>query len=342
MVKGVGLEETDMKLGICVFGIPYTCGLIGKGTDHANPNPLTYYDVLDLAVRYGVQAVEIPPERMLPEKDAELCRSLREKAAHLGLRLITGGRMVTYETLLEDIQFAADIGSEIVRCKLSNILCGDRKSVGLETWNNLLKQRASVLKKIEPVAAEHNVRIAIENHQDATSDDLAWLCEEVGSPFIGITLDTGNTLGVCEDPVNYARKVQPYIVHVHIKDYIMVKASSGFLMVHCPIGSGIIDIRRIVDLLENNPNLTLNIELAALYGREVRILEDDYWSGYPPRELSTVLPVFRFLSNAVEGDYRTPWESGKIDELAQWELDRLEKSIHFMRRLLGQECMHKT
>jgi sugar phosphate isomerase/epimerase len=66
---------------------------------------------------------------------------------------------------------------------------------------------------------ETGVAIALENHQDLTSDELVALCEDVGSPQSGVNLDVANPLAVGEEPLAFARRGMPYLKNVHLKDY---------------------------------------------------------------------------------------------------------------------------
>ena len=83
--------------------------------------------------------------------------------------------------------------------------------------------------------------LAIENHQDADSEDLLWLCESVGGEFIGVNLDTGNPLAVGEGPVEFAARIAPFLKNVHLKDYRMHRTPAGYRLVRCPLGDGVVD-----------------------------------------------------------------------------------------------------
>jgi hypothetical protein len=76
--------------------------------------------------------------------------------------------------------------------------------------------------------------------------------------------------------------------------------------------------------------------MAALGERHIRILEDEYWANLDPqRPIAAALPVFRRWRNAeVDVEWRTPWEMGEEHILPSWEMERLEKSVANMRRVV--------
>ena len=83
-----------------------------------------------------------------------------------------------------------------------------------------------------------------------------FFCEilaNVNSPYLGVTLDTGNALRVFDDPVEAARKLAPHTVATHIKDVIAAKGSPIEISFwpSVPVGKGIIDIPAIVSILNS-------------------------------------------------------------------------------------------
>jgi len=227
------------------------------------------------------------------------------------------------------LEQAAWLGAKVVRCVLSDILCGDRRPMGgFDGWQRHLDQMVQQIKVIAPMAADLDLKIGIENHQDATSADLIRVCEEVGSPHVGITLDTGNPLAVAEDPVIFAERILPYLVHVHLKDYRMAATPSGYRLFHCAIGAGVVDFAALFRLFRTKREVLAHIEMAALGERHIRILEEEYWTGLGDRPISEVLPVLRLARNAeTDVEWRTPWETGDEAILPTWEMQRLEESV---------------
>jgi sugar phosphate isomerase/epimerase len=326
-------HTTKHNFGVCIFGIEYLTGRTGRGTPRANPNPLSVTGFLDLAARLGLNGVECPVDYISPSHDPAELASFRAAADERGLRIVIDGPRIELEPFRRVLPAAASLGAKVVRCTISGVLCGDRRPVGgLSGWRNHLSQTAATLKQIALLAEDLGLRIGVENHQDATSADLLWLCEEVGSPAIGVTLDTGNPLAVAEDPVAFAERILPHLVHVHLKDYRMMRTPEGYRLFHCAIGDGVVDYASLFRLFATKPEVLTNIEMAALGERPIRMLADDYWACHAPRPVSELIPVLRMRDVAEpetlpESEWRTPWETGEDAKLAAWEMQRLEKSV---------------
>ncbi len=131
------------------------------------------------------------------------------------------------------------------------------------------------------VAEESEVLVGVENHQDLCPQELVWLCEQVGSPMLGATMDCANALAVGETPEQFARTVLPHLKHIHLKDYRIYPTASGFRFVRCTLGTGVVDWLRLLRLFDEAPGeLQGCIELGASTARHIRILEPEYWETF--------------------------------------------------------------
>lgn len=329
--------QPRIPIGLCVYGIAYTAGYVGAGTPRANPNPLAPNDFLDLAAQLGLTSIELDFGFISRQEEESALFAFREQAKKLGLQIVSAGPKIDTAAFAHHLPLAAKMGAKVVRCCISSILCGDRRPLGgLEGWQRHLAATAEQLKQIAPLAEQLGIRIGVENHQDATSEDLLWLCSEVDSANVGITLDAGNPLAVAEDPIEFAQRIFPRLVHVHLKDYRMVRSDAGYRLFHCPIGAGVVDFSALFQMCASKPELLFHIEMAALGERHIRILEDAYWEGYSPRQVKSVLPVLRRLRDCeTDVEWRTPWETGDEAILVGWEMQRLQESVENICRLLG-------
>src|SRR5262249_23538263 len=104
------------------------------------------------------------------------------------------------------------------------------------------------------VAEEYGIRIAIENHIDFTADEILRLLTAVNSPWLGVNFDTGNFLRLLDDPVKAMRKLAPYVYATHIKDLKLQKgvaADEWYFFSSAPVGEGVVDNGRLVQLLDD-------------------------------------------------------------------------------------------
>jgi sugar phosphate isomerase/epimerase len=326
-----------LPVGLAAFSFGYLAGFAGAGTPRACPDPLDAYRLMDLAVTHGLSGVEFPPVWGRSNLEPDTLARTRAYAEERGLFIVVDGGVVNVAELQALIPAAAALGARTVRVTASAILCGDRRQVR-DTWAAYLHEIADRLRQVRALAEEAGVSIAIENHQDLTSEEQVSLCQELDSPAIGINLDAINPLAVVEDPLVAAARVAPYLKNVHLKDYYIFSTPQGYRLVRSAIGAGVLDVRGLFELLARAaPEATISIELGALEARHVRFLEDEFWPGYPPRQASAILPVLRLRearAQAARGDWRTPWERGEQGAaLAAYELDEIEQSVEYLRRM---------
>lgn len=323
---------------LCMWGMTHTLGVQGGGTPRANPAPMGPAAFLSLAAGMDLGGVEITPEFVSPKLVPSELQAYRADADGRGLGITVCAPGLDAPRPADGLRLALEaaghLGARHVRTTLSKILCGERKLVGgLGGWRSLLRDAAKILREVAPEAESRGMRIAVENHQDATSWDLLELAEAAGSPAVGVTLDTGNPLAVGEDIMRFARRVLPRLVNVHLKDYRMFATASGYRLVRCPLGEGIVPFPELLALFSAEaPGATLSLELAALDNRHIRALEDDWWEGIGPRDAREFLPVLKLMRERAEtGEYRTPWELGRDAELTGYEMDQVTRSARYLR-----------
>jgi hypothetical protein len=226
-----------------------------------------------------------------------------------------------------------------VRTTVSRLLEGDRRSLGVQGWRAYLEALVPAFKQVMSLAEEYGVPIGIENHQDLCSWELLWLCERVGSPLLGVTLDVGNALAVGETPEAFARRVLPVLKHVHLKDYAVHATTSGYRLVRCALGEGVVAWPAIIALFDREaPQVQGCIELGASQARHIRLLEEDYWATYPPRPLAEAINAIRTLHQAARPpaeDWRTPHERGEgLEVRVEYELEQFRRSIAYVQKHL--------
>jgi len=322
--------------GVAAYSFPCGCGFLRRDAHGGSPKPLDAAGMIDLATSWNLCGVEIPLQRMLPDLDLPTIDQLGATLQERNLSLVVDTAVVDVQGLAALLPLAARAGARVVRAQVSNILEGARAGIPGRWEAHFAEIRRRVV-ELRPLLTEYDLILALENHQDATSDELLALCD-AGGEHVGITFDVVNPLAVGEEPFAFARKIGPWIRNVHIKDYQIYPTGSGYRLVRAAIGQGVIDWAAMRALLrEVAPTATQHIELAALYGRHIRLLEEEWWQGYPPRDVREVLPALRFAAEharPADEPWQTPWEREAPDQdVAQWEMDQFEASVRHLRTL---------
>jgi sugar phosphate isomerase/epimerase len=316
------------RIGLSMYGTPYSMGI-----SPASDRPaFTAYDLIEQATGFGLAGIELPATLLAdrPEEIGEFAR-----ARNLFVTVDTGG--VDPEALARVFELAARAGSPTVRTVVGGAkLGGDRREMAGQ-WAPFLADVLTKLTAATKAAEEAGVTLAVENHQDLASEELLMLCETIGSPHFGITLDTGNPLGTGEEPIDYFRRVAPHVKNVHLKDYRIFAAEAGYRLVRCALGQGVIDFPALVGILASAvPDVSMAIELGAHEARYVRILADDFWPDYPVRSASQLAATVRFVQSEARptGEWRTPFERGEsVDSIVAFEQRELLASVAYVDAL---------
>ena len=330
---------------LTAYGLPHSMGYLATADGLKHANPLSVSSLLDLAEAEGLAGIEVPLTSVVPSFDgAEVSVAPAEaeagaEARRRGLTLVADyGALLDHEPehLREYLALAARSGVTTVRATLSHILCGDRRRLA-GGWPSHFTALAERLTRVLPFAADLGLCLAVENHQDATTEDLLELADRTGhSPAFGVTLDTGNPLAVGQDPLEAARSLAHIVRHLHLKDYTIHFAAEGYRLVRCAAGDGAVDFPAILSTIRaNGHNVIPGIEIAAQATRTIPLLDAGWWDGYPPRQARDLVPALRVLweqGRAAFEPYSSAWERGEgSDVVAAEELDVVRRSIHYFR-----------
>jgi 3-oxoisoapionate decarboxylase len=326
---------------LTAYGLPHMMGYLATRSGDYHPAPLGVFGLMDTAVELGLEGVEFS----IPSPDLIPTEAIQEGLQERGLRIVSDFMVLLDEEVgftREYLKRSAAVGATVVRAILSRILCGDRRSLE-GGWQARFTAIGARLNEVLPYAEDLGLCIAMENHQDATADDLLALAEMARfSPAYGITLDTGNPLAVGEEPVETARKWAPFIRHVHLKDYTIHFAPEGYRLVRCAAGDGVIDFPAILKIVRANGHDVLpGIEIAAQPTRTIPLLEDGWWDCYPPRPANNLVGALRILwkHGRPEGEpFSSAWERGENSEtVAAEEWDVVRRSVEYFRGLSNKD-----
>ena len=195
-----------------------------------------------------------------------------------------------------EIRAAKEAGATILR---TTCLGGRRYETfdSLEKWKDFSAKSYGALERAEPIARKEGVKLAVENHKDWRIEEQQLLLEHLGSEHIGMTFDFGNNFSLLEHPHDVAEALAPYIMSTHVKDMALAEYEDGFLLSEVPLGTGVLNIQRMMDICLNaNPSIRFNLEMITRDPLRVPVLQDSYWTTMrelPARELASTLHLAR-------------------------------------------------
>ena len=348
----------ELSFVLTAYGLPHVMGYLRTKDGVSHPNPLDPIALMDVAKDLGLAGVEFPlpstqmfpPDQRLSSeiKASVLSQTLspqrvKEELDRRGLVMVPDYMALvnaTPEEIKEYLNAVVAVGARVVRSTLSNVLCGDRRTLE-GGWETRLEAVAKRLNEVLPYAEDLGVCIALENHQDASCDDLLLLAEMTNnSPSYGVTLDAGNPLAVGEGPVETAERLAPLIRHVHLKDYTIHFAPEGYRLVRCAAGDGVVDFPAILDILKRNGgDVSYGIEIAAQATRTIPLLEMGWWACYPPIPATQLIPALKILwekGRPMGEPYSSAWERGEDSEaVSAEEWDVVRRSVAYFKTIAG-------
>jgi sugar phosphate isomerase/epimerase len=227
-------------------------------------------------------------------------RKVRDKREKLGMYLegsIALPKKPENVAMFEqEVKYAREAGVQVLR----TVSLGGRRYESFssaEQYKNFVKKAVSALEMAEPVLRKHKIKLGVENHKDWLATELVQVLQQINSEWIGVTLDFGNSIALLEDPMEVVKTLLPYTFTTHVKDMAVEEYQDGFLLSEVPLGNGILNIPKIVELCKiQNPAITFNLEMITRDPLEIPCLKEDYWTtlgGIPGSQLAQTLRMVR-------------------------------------------------
>jgi sugar phosphate isomerase/epimerase len=249
-------------------------------------------------------SVSLPKERADVEKFEEALQTAKQTGAKV-IRIAIGGRR--YEQFDNASQFEA-------------FAARSRKSLQLA----------------EPIAARQRLRLAIENHKDWRIDQMLDMLKRLGSEYIGVCVDTGNSFALLEDPMAVIEAYAPVSFSAHLKDMAVAEYEDGFLLADVPLGEGVLDLSKMVEILRKaNPDIRFSLEMSTRDPLKVPCLAETYWVTFadvPGSDLARTLKYVR--ANASPKPLPTV-NHLPLDELVRLEEGNIGQCLAFAREHLN-------
>ena len=224
-----------MKLGIGTYSYMWAIGFEG-----ARPRrPLTAVGLLEKARQLGVHLVQVGPNLPLDDMGHADLDAFVGQAREWGIELELGTRGIETEHLTRQVQSARRIGATLLRT-IPEVDGGTPARAAIPAYLNAIR----------PLLEGQGIRLGLENGKIA-AEELRWVLDAVGSPQVGVVLDTANSLAVGEGWRQVARTLAPYTNCLHVKDFAVERCwhMMGFTVEGRPAGKGQLDVPWLLDTL---------------------------------------------------------------------------------------------
>jgi sugar phosphate isomerase/epimerase len=241
---------------------------------------------------------------------------------------------------VDEFEHAVKVAKEAGATSLRVVCLLGRRYELMESLDDWKQAVAGYHKQIEaalPIVERHRMPLGIENHKDWRVDQQVALLERYSSEYLGVCLDTGNNLAVLDDPIETVEKLAPYTFNIHFKDMAMEECDEGFLLSEVPLGEGMLDVPRMVEIIRKaRPEAHFSLEMITRDPLLVPCLTDRYWASFDDanggRDLARMLTRIRGRQNRGP----LPRIAGlDPDQRRALEDEMVDRSIRYAREQLG-------
>lgn len=312
---------------------PAGAGQAGRGRGGAGG-----FDIVEHCRKIGLYGVQTNP----PSLEPEAIKKFRQRLESYEMTLVCDPRLPQDSSGLEAFEAQVRAFKEAGAIAFHAAMTGRRYEdiASPEQFRASFERNQKQVELAEPILRKYRVPLGIENHKGwRAAEQAAWL-KRLGSEWVGVCLDFGNNISLCELPEETFRLLAPMTVYAHIKDMAVQEYEDGFLLSEVPFGEGIIDLKGWVDALrKQNPNLPIYLEMITRDPLRVPVYLDSYWRSFddtysplPGRDLAKTLRLVK--TKAYKGEL--PKTTGlSVEERAALE-DRLnQQCIEYARKNLN-------
>ena len=257
------------------------------------------FDIVQHCHDIGLTGVQTNP----PSTDPEAIKKFRARLESLDMWVICDPRLPTDESGLPAFEAQVQAFKEAgARC--FHAAGTDRRYeqfATFEPWKQMFDRIKKQSALIEPVLRKYRVALAYENHKGYRSaEQAAWL-KSMGSEWLGVCLDFGNNMSLCEDPMETCKTLLPYVKFAHIKDMAVEAYEDGFLLSEVVMGTGMLDLKGMVQMLrQKDPNMIFALEMITREPLKIPVYTEKYWATFddtvsplPGRDLAHMLDLVR-------------------------------------------------
>jgi sugar phosphate isomerase/epimerase len=271
-------------------------------------------------------------------RDEDYARRVRRKAE--GYDMFVEGSVSLpkqpsdVETFEAALRTAKQAGARVIRTAI-----GGRRYEQFSNAGQFEAFAARSLKSLQlagPLAARQHMRLAIENHKDWRIDQMLDMIKRLGSEYVGVCVDTNNSFALLEDPMAVVEAYAQVGFSAHLKDMAVGEYEEGFLLADVPLGQGVLDLSKMVDILRKaNPDIRFSLEMATRDALKVPCLTDRYWVTFADVPGSDLARALRYVRANASTESLPKVNHLPLDELVKLEGDNIKQSLAFAKERLN-------
>lgn len=225
-----------MRIGIGTYALAWSIGVPGFEPE----DPMDIYGFLEFVHSKGIKLVQIAdnlPLHVYSNKELEKIRTL---ANQFNIEIEVGTRGLLKENVMRYLEIASFFNSPILRIVIDNA-----------EFKPKITEIVRIIQDLVPDLKEKNIKLAIENHDRFKASQFCEIVESVNSDYVGICLDSVNSIGADEGFQIVFDLLARYTINFHLKDYMIRRKPHmmGFDITGTPAGKGMMPLKSVLATL---------------------------------------------------------------------------------------------
>lgn len=237
--KNLTNKTTIVDLGISTYTYPWSMGVREMMVEH----PLSTMALLHIAEEKRIRRLQLCDNLIEPlhTLNEDTLDDIRLAALDFDIQIEIGMRRLTVQNLLNYLEIARFFNSPFLRIVIDDI-----------DYRPSLDEVIDVIHKVIDDFKKNNIILSIENHDRFAVKSIIDIIEKTDRQYVGICLDTANSLGAGEGIKEVVTALAPYTVNLHVKDFKIKRVSHkmGFIVEGCAAGEGMLNIPYILEKLK--------------------------------------------------------------------------------------------
>ncbi len=222
-----------MTAGISTYTYTWAIGVPGNMPE----KPMDVFGLIEKATNLDISVVQIADNIPLEAFSDDQLHKLKSYADEKGIALEIGTRKLTTDRLNQFIEIADILKSKILRFVVDG-----------KQFEPSLLQIEETIRPFLATLGEKGIYLALENHDRLFTKDFVALLKKLDSSWVGICLDTVNSMGAGEGLETIMERLGPYTVNFHVKEFSVKRHSHamGFEIQGMPLGKGMLPLKETI------------------------------------------------------------------------------------------------